>query len=170
MEEKHDILPTAPESCPSCPAEGQQQPLEKLEAMSAAVLVSVEEASPQLQEYYVRLAQEAGQSKKPSEALDEEVRREIDTLKRASGNLNQALQATNKLEDELSARFFDMRTSRNRKWYLPNPPANGSIDLEEQQSHHFARGINLYKLLLVCFVGSFAGVVVEVLWCLVRNG
>ena len=63
-----------------------------------------------------------------------------------------------------------MRTSRNRKWYLPNPPANGSIDLEEQQSHHFARGINLYKLLLVCFVGSFAGVVVEVLWCLVRNG
>lgn len=49
MEEKHDILPTAPESCPSCPAEGQQQPLEKLEAMSAAVLVSVEEAAPQLQ-------------------------------------------------------------------------------------------------------------------------
>ena len=170
MEEKHDILPTAPESCPSCPADGQQQPLEKLEAMSAAVLVSVEEAAPQLQEYYVRLAQEAKQSEKPSEALDEEVRREIDTLKRASGNLNQALQATNKLEDELSARFFDMRTSRNRKWYLPNPPANGSIDLEEQQSHHFARGINLYKLLLVCFVGSFAGVVVEVLWCLVRNG
>ena len=153
MEEKHDILPTTPESCPSCPTDGHQQPLEKLEAMSAAVLVSVEEAAPQLQEYYVRLAQEAGQSEKPSEALDEEVRREIDTLKRASGNLNQALQATNKLEDELSARFFDMRTS-----------------LEEQQSCHFARGINLYKLLLVCFVGSFAGVVVEVLWCLVRNG
>lgn len=62
------------ESCPSCPAEGQQQPLEKLEAMSAAVLVSVEEAAPQLQEYYVRLAQEAKQSEKPSEALDEEVR------------------------------------------------------------------------------------------------
>ena len=42
--------------------------------------------------------------------------------------------------------------------------------LEEQQRNHFARGINLYKLLLVCFVGSFAGVVVEMLWCLVRNG
>lgn len=173
MEEKHDISPADPKVCPPAPvspADSRQRPLERLEAISQAVLVSVEETAPELQGYYVRLAQEAEQSEKPSAELDEEVRQEIETLKRASGNLSQALQATSKLEDELSARFFDMRTSRDRKWYLPNPPANGSIDLEEQQSRHFARGINLYKLLLVCFVGSFAGVVVEMLWCLVRNG
>lgn len=175
MEDKHKATspaakPTsvqpAQEHTPSCPS----QPLAQLEQLSSAVLSAVGETAPSLEEYYVRMAEEAEQSEAPSEDLDESVRREIDTLKRTSGNLSQALQATNKLEDELSARFFDMRTSRDRKWYLPNPPANGSIDLEEQQSNHFARGINLYKLLLVCFVGSFAGVVLEMLWCLVRNG
>ena len=171
MEEKHDLRPAEPVPCPpQPPSQGEVRPLERLEAMSEAVLASVEAAVPELQGCYVRLAREAEQSEKPSEALDEEVRKEIDALRRTSGNLSEALQATGKLEDELSARFFDMRTSRDRKWYLPNPPANGSIDLEEQQSRHFARGINLYKLLLVCFVGSFAGVVVEMLWCLVRNG
>ena len=171
MEEKHDLRPAEPVPCPpQPPSQGEVRPLERLEAMSEAVLASVEAAVPELQGYYVRLAREAEQSEKPSEALDEEVRKEIDALRRTSGNLSEALQATGKLEDELSARFFDMRTSRDRKWYLPNPPANGAIDLEEAERRHFARGINLYKLLLVCFVGSFAGVVVEVLWCLVRNG
>ena len=171
MEEKHDLRPAEPVPCPpQPPSQGEVRPLERLEAMSEAVLASVEAAVPELQGYYVRLAREAEQSEKPSEALDEEVRKEIDALRRTSGNLSEALQATGKLEDELSARFIDMRTSRDRKWYLPNPPANGSIDLAEQRRHHFARGVNLYKLLLVCFVGSFAGVVVEMLWCLVRHG
>lgn len=30
--------------------------------------------------------------------------------------------------------------------------------------------MNIYKILLVCFIGSFAGVVVELLWCLLTNG
>ena len=172
MEENRKTGTTPPAVCPpaASPTEADKQPLEALEALSSAVLASVGEAAPALERYYVRLAQEAEQSEAPSQGLDQEVRQEIEALKRTSGNLSEALQATNKLEDELSARFFDMRTSRDRKWYLPNPPANGSIDLEEQQRDHFARGINLYKLLLVCFVGSFAGVVVEMLWCLVRNG
>ena len=171
MEEKHDLRPAEPVPCPpQPPSQGEVRPLERLEAMSEAVLASVEAAVPELQDCYVRLAQEAEQSEQPSQSLDAEVQKKIDALKRTSGNLSEALQATGKLEDELSARFFDMRTSRDRKWYLPNPPANGAIDLEEAERRHFARGINLYKLLLVCFVGSFAGVVVEMLWCLVRNG
>lgn len=173
MEEKQDNMRTTPPAVrPSenHPALSRKQSLKELESLSSAILASVGEATPALEDYYVRLAQEAEQSETPSGNLDQAVQQEIESLKRTSGNLNQALQATNKLEDELSARFFDMRTSRDRKWYLPNPPANGSIDLEEQQRDHFARGINLYKLLLVCFVGSFAGVVVEMLWCLVRNG
>ena len=74
------------------------------------------------------------------------------------------------MEDELSARFRDMQKSRDRKWYRLNPPANGTIDLEERQRKHFAQGINGYKLMLVCFVGSFAGVVVESIWCILRHG
>ena len=165
-ENKRDIRPADP---PPRPA-GGQRPLERLEAVSEDVLAAVGQVEPELQRSYVQLARAAERSGQPSPALDEAVQKEIDALKRTSGNLSQALQAAGRLEDELSARFFDMRTSRDRKWYLPNPPANGSIDLAEQRRHHFARGVNLYKLLLVCFVGSFAGVVVEMLWCLVRHG
>ncbi len=63
-----------------------------------------------------------------------------------------------------------MRTARDRKWYVPNPPANAAIDLEEAKQDHFAQGLGLYKVLLICIAGSFAGVVVEMLWCLVTNG
>ena len=44
------------------------------------------------------------------------------------------------------------------------------IDLEEQKAGHFAQGLNFYKMFLVCFIGSFAGVVIEMLWCLISNG
>lgn len=73
------------------------------------------------------------------------------------------------MNDELDARWNDVQKSRKKK-IIPGPPANGVIDLEEQRANHFAQGINLYKILLICFVGSFAGVVVELLWCLLKNG
>ena len=44
------------------------------------------------------------------------------------------------------------------------------IDVKEKNSNHFARGLNIYKLLWICFIGSFAGVIVELLWCLLTNG
>lgn len=74
------------------------------------------------------------------------------------------------LEDELSARVRDVRKSRDRKWYVLNPPANAGIDLEERRTDHFAQGINIYKILLVCIVGSFAGVIIEMMWAYARYG
>ena len=50
------------------------------------------------------------------------------------------------------------------------PPANSVIDLEEEQADSFASGVNFYKVALICIAGSVAGVVVEILWCLFRNG
>lgn len=141
----------------------------KLEEMSARMLTTVAEAEAGLEPIYVRLAEEA-ESDAPSEKLDQDVQREIESLKRSAANLRQASQKSADLVDELSARFRDMRTSRDRKWYRLNPPANAAIDLEERKTGHFAQGINLYKLLLVCFVGSFAGVVVELMWCLLTRG
>ncbi|MBQ3956157.1 MAG: putative ABC transporter permease, partial [Clostridia bacterium] len=76
------------------------------------------------------------------------------------------------IADEVSARFNDL-TKAKKKSRLPllgRAPANASVDLEEEQSDHFARGLNLYKLLLILYIGSFAGVVVELLWCFLRNG
>lgn len=140
-----------------------------LRQASADLLDVVERAEKELESSYQSLAQEPmDHAQNPN--LDQQARETIDSLKYAGGNLKQAYQRTLAMEDELSARFRDMRKSRDRKWYLPNPPANGTIDWAEQQTRHFAQGINLYKLLLVCFVGSFAGVVVESIWCLLRHG
>ena len=72
--------------------------------------------------------------------------------------------------DELAARCRDMRNQRKKRGLISAAPANGTIDLEEMAGDHFARGLGIYKLLLVCFLGSFAGVVVELGWCLIRNG
>ena len=150
--------------------QGVKPSLAPLEEASGILLKTVEDADNLLRAYHLRLAQEADRSDRPSDELDQCVRQEIDTLKRTSATLNQALSTTNKMEDELRARLRDTQRSRDRKWYLPNPPANGSIDLEEAQRGHFARGVNVYKLMLVCFVGSLAGVIIEMLWCLVRHG
>ena len=48
--------------------------------------------------------------------------------------------------------------------------ANSEIDYAEKKNNHFAQGINIYKMIYICLIGSFAGVVIEMLWCLLRNG
>ena len=74
------------------------------------------------------------------------------------------------MEDELAARLHDVKGDLIRKWYRLNPPSNTSIDVAEQQQKHFAQGVNIYKILLILIIGSFAGVMVELLWCLITNG
>ncbi len=130
---------------------------------------AIETAEAELENSYCSIATEP-LSEQANPNLNTEIQEQIELLKQVNSNLKQAHQRTMSMEDELSARYNDMQKSRNRKWYLPNPPANGTIDLEERQPDYFAQGINAYKLLLVCFIGSFAGVVVESLWCLLRHG
>ena len=134
-----------------------------------ALCAAIESAETELESSYSSLANKPLIST-PDPDLDAEIQTQIATLKQVNDRLKQAHQRTMSMEDELSARYSDMQKSCNRKWYLPNPPSNGTIDLEEQQQDHFARGVNLYKILLVCFIGSFAGVVVESIWCLLRHG
>ena len=147
-----------------------------LEALCAALPLSVERTAARLEEtYYVRLAEEAKPNftKEPhpaAELLESEVREELETLRRVSKQLSAAYQRTAVVEDELSARLRDMHTSRDRKWYALNPPANAAIDLEETRQKHFAQGLGIYKILLIFAVGSFAGVIVEMLWCLATRG
>lgn len=140
-----------------------------LKKVSDELLSAVDAAEKELQTSYRSMAKEST-AKENGEQFDSGVQEKIDSLKEINGQLKQAHQRTMKMEDELTARFRDMQKSRDRKWYRLNPPANGAIDLEEHQRKHFAQGINPYKLMLVCFVGSFAGVVVESLWCILRHG
>ncbi len=151
---------------------------EELECLCASVYPAVGRTRAEMERrYYERLAEEAlgprwrnGAPSDEAKPVLETVQGELDRLHQASKSLAQSYQAVVELEDETSARLRDLRKSRNRKWYAPNPPANAAIDLAEKRLNHFARGMNLYKILLVCIVGSFAGVVVEMMWAFARYG
>lgn len=92
------------------------------------------------------------------------------SLKDTAGKITRTCTQIFSVGDELSARCRDTRQQRKKRKFISAAPANGTIDLEETEGYHFARGLGIYKLLLLCFLGSFAGVVVELLWCLIRNG
>lgn len=167
------------ENYPAPAAEAELAPAaEELEALCAAVHPAVERAGAELEKrYYERLAEEAlgprwpnGKPPEEARALLDGVQGELEHLHQASRALAQSYQSVVGLEDELSARVRDVRKSRDRRWYALNPPANAGIDLEERRTDHFAQGINIYKILLVCIVGSFAGVIIEMMWAYARYG
>ncbi|MDE7261126.1 MAG: putative ABC transporter permease [Oscillospiraceae bacterium] len=150
----------------------------ELETVCNAIPAAVERTGRDLEDrYYVRLAEEALAPKWPdgkppaeTQQLLDAAQAELDHLRQTAKSLVQSYQSVVGLEDELGARIQDVRKSRDRKWYASNPPANAGIDLEEQRQNHFAQGINIYKILLVCIVGSFAGVVIEMMWAYARYG
>ncbi len=140
-----------------------------LEEAGEAALVSIEEHEKKLSELSDELAAcniKSGVKPELAKAIEEEV----STLHRSAESFKQAYYRVRKIEDELSARYHDVKKQFDRKWYLPNPPSNTAIDAVEMKSQHFAQGLNIYKLILTFLVGSFAGVIVEMLWCLIKNG
>ncbi len=137
----------------------------RLELTSNLILEETKSTKQRLDDYYIRLVDE-----EDSRELEDQVENEIHSLKQTSSNLIRAYQHTAGMEDELSARFRDLKKSRRKKKLIPAAPANASIDRAEQKLQHFAKGINPYKLLLVCFTGSFVGVVIEMIWCVIRWG
>jgi len=139
------------------------------EQLSKQALDVISDDETLIQDTYLRLAKQA-QSQTISSETKQILREEISSLQRASANLQTAQRKVSNMKDELSARLHDVEKSLDRKWYKANPPSNTYIDLAEQQEGHFAKGMNLYKLFIILFVGSFAGVVIELLWCFVRNG
>ncbi len=40
----------------------------------------------------------------------------------------------------------------------------------ESRSDFFAKGVNIYKILIIGYVGNFLGVLIEMLWCLLTRG
>lgn len=133
-----------------------------IESESLRLLDVTNETQADMSDLYVRMLQEG---------FDEtEIHQKAGSLKRATTNIAKSLSQTYVLSDELNARWNDIQKQRKKHRFLASAPANASIDYKESAAEHFAKGMNLYKLLLVCFVGSFAGVVIELLWCLITNG
>lgn len=137
-----------------------------------AYLSEIEQASLELQEITERTQQKAEEFYLQLPELEDfsEVEKRAESLNRAAVNLSKVIAQTYAVSDELNARCKDIKKQRKKRRIVPTAPANTTIDLHEKESSHFARGTNIYKILLVCFIGSFAGVVIELLWCLLRNG
>lgn len=134
------------------------------ERESQELLQALEASDPETQDFYQQLAEAEDPLR-----YQEEVNARLRSYRRASANIAKAYQSVLSTRDEMSARWQDLNKPRRFK-LIPRAPANSVIDLEEQRGNHFAAGMNIYKMLLVCYIGCFAGVVVELLWCLLTRG
>lgn len=129
---------------------------------SLRLLEVVKQTKQDMEGYYPRLLD--------AEHSDSDTLGRIESFKRAAANITKALAQTASMEDELTARRHDVLKQNKKRRLIKALPSNTAIDESEKESQHFARGLNIYKILLICFVGSFVGVVIELLWCLVTNG
>ncbi len=141
------------------------QNVSRQEEKSREALLSVKENADDIKIFYDRLA-----SADDPALYKKEVGEKLSALRRTSKNLLKAYRDTVTVSDELSARWKDITRSKKKKKLIPSPPANAEIDIAERRISHFAQGMNLYKILLICFIGSFFGVIIEMLYCLVTNG
>ena len=136
----------------------------ELEKESIHLLYVANETEKQIQEYYTTTLYE-----KSADETKTEVEELVESLQHTSANLVKAYITSSSLTDELKARWRDWKKSRKNRLIITTP-ANGLIDIEEQKMNHFAKGLNFYKLIWLLFIGSFAGVIVESLWCILKHG
>ena len=134
----------------------------EIEEESLRLLDVTKKTEDEMSEYYPKMLEENHPAA--------ETQAKADSIKRASANMTKALAQTVSLSDELTARQNDIRKQKKKRKIIAGAPSNTAIDLSESKSEHFAKGLNLYKLLLICFIGSFVGVLIELVWCLITNG
>lgn len=133
----------------------------RLRKLSQEILHELTNEQNILQEIYLELAKRASHEAS-SRNLDTDVEQELADLKRTATNLNKAQKLTNRMHDELKARHKDSSND--------HCPSNTEIDYKEAKYASFAKGLNIYKILLILIIGSFCGVIIEMLFCLFKNG
>ena len=103
-----------------------------------------------------------------------EIRDELVLLRKRRDLMAKKLQAFNELIDEVETRLKETeqydRRKKKKVRILPPAPTNAQIDYREKQEAHFAQGMTFYKLFWVFFIGCFAGVVLEPIYCLIQRG
>lgn len=120
-------------------------------------------------ELYPALACAQEEQDGKSDALAEALKHQTE-LQEASSYIKQSYLASLSMADELSTRTKELKKREKKRRILPKAPPNGLIDYKEEATEHFAKRLNAYKIALIVFMGSFAGVIVELLWCFIRNG
>ena len=103
-----------------------------------------------------------------------QIREELIVMRKQRDLLTRRLQAFNDLIDEVETRLKETekydRRKKKKVRILPPAPTNAQIDYREKQEAHFAQGMTFYKLFWVFFIGCFAGVVLETIYCLIQRG
>lgn len=136
----------------------------RAEQESIELLDAISKAEEELHPFYDEIT-----SSEAPEQYEDAVNARLRSYKRASSNIFKAYKRTVSISGELSARWNDLMKSRKKR-IIPAPPSNAVIDLAESNSEHFAQGLSIYKLMLLCYFGSFVGVIIETLWCLLTRG
>lgn len=135
-----------------------------IEESSIELLAKTSETEKLMESYYCNML-----NKSPDEEMEKDVKEYSESLKRAMKNTAKAHLMTFDMLDELNGRWNDIKGARKRKRGKA-PAINAEVDLEESSSSHFAKGLGFYKLFWIFLIGSFIGVVVELLWCYIRHG
>ena len=137
----------------------------QIEKTSELLLEETKKTISEMDSYYPKLLS----SFKDGDNLEEEVQSRKESLKRARRNVLNSYQMLFDLSDELSGRWADIKSSYSQSGRKLGV-VNAEIDIREKEINHFSHGINIYKVLWLIFIGSFAGVVIEILWCFLRHG
>lgn len=131
----------------------------------------VQETREHLELKITKILSDEGLSAEEKDKLCTEVHDELSEMKASKESLYKLLIATNVMIDEFETSLREAEKSGRKKIrIIPQAPTNAQIDIKEKKNSHFAQGITFYKLFWVFFIGSFGGVVVEVLWCIAKNG
>ena len=121
----------------------------ELEKQSLKLIKMTDHEQETLDCLYVDLAKkESGEE--IFDQLDDVVKRELDSLNRTAANLNKAIKITDTMRDELKARRRDTKSGIIKD----RLPSNTEIDYKESKGEHFAKGMNIYKILLIMVIGS----------------
>ena len=136
----------------------------EMEKQSRVLLSTAKKTMEDMESYYPTLLKD----KNPDD-LKDEVEGRKESLKRTKKNILKAYEMMFDISDELSGRWSDI-LSASKKGGGRRRKINADIDLFEKKTNPFARGINLYKIIWIIFMGSFAGGIIGMAWCLLKNG
>lgn len=103
-----------------------------------------------------------------------EIRDELVLLRKRRDLMAKKLQAFNELIDEVETRLketeqYDRRKKKKVRILPPRRPTRRSITARSRKRTS-RRAMTFYKLFWVFFIGCFAGVVLETIYCLIQRG
>lgn len=126
-----------------------------------------------LQSQFEELSKKSVENKYDVDHLKEAMKEESMLIQEAGTYFYSLHRKCNEASDEIMTRINEATTHEiksKKKRFLKASPTNAMIDYAENKSNHFAKGNTFYKLFWVFFIGCFAGVVIETLWCIVTRG